>query len=88
MLVKLLNNLKAVEALNNYFVPKENSAFARQSFHIKYPTKQVRSFNNFQHSSEKQRKIVTFTDTDNQIRDAILNKCASSLLTVYQMQVT
>ena len=48
---------RAVEALNAYFVPQVNSAFARQTFH-RSRRNQVRPFNNLPHVYKKKQKIV------------------------------
>ena len=64
-------------ALSNYFVPKENAAFARQTFHLlvqkegetvlQFVTRLRRAVRDCDFGGEK----------DNQIRDAVLSKCKS-----------
>ena len=74
------NYASAVEALNAYFVPQVNSAFARQTFHriTQSPGGTVQQFVT---RSRKAAKDCDFgTDTDNQIRDAVLNKCTSTYI--------
>lgn len=71
---------KAVAALNNYFVPKVNTAYARHLF------RQIT-----QNTGEKTQQFVTRlrqaakdcgygTDTDNHVRDEVLAKCTSTAL--------
>nr|XP_058952093.1 uncharacterized protein K02A2.6-like [Pocillopora verrucosa] len=67
----------AVTALNGYFLPKVNSAFARQKFHRlqQQPGETVLQFVT---RLRKEGKDYNFgADFDNQIRDAILCKCRS-----------
>ena len=67
---------RAVEALNAYFVPQVNSAFAHQTFHqiSQKPVETVTCL-------KKAAKDCDFgTDVDNQIRDAVLNKCTSTYI--------
>ncbi|CAH3040357.1 unnamed protein product, partial [Pocillopora meandrina] len=67
----------AVTALNGYFLPKVNSAFARQKFHRlqQQPGETVLQFVT---RLRKEGKDCNFgADFDNQIRDAILCKCRS-----------
>ena len=74
------NYASAVEALNAYFVPRVNSAFARQTFHriTQNPGETVQQFVT---RLRKAAKDCDFgTDTDNQIRDAVLNKCTSTYI--------
>ena len=74
------NYARAVEALNAYFVPQVNSAFARQTFHriTQNPGETVQQFVT---RLRKAAKDCDFgTDTDNQIRDAVLNKCTSTYI--------
>ena len=74
------NYASAVEALNAYFVPQVNSAFARQTFHriTQNPGETVQQFVT---RLRKAAKDCDFgTDTDNQIRDAVLNKCTSTYI--------
>ena len=74
------NYASAVEALNVYFVPQLNSAFARQTFHriTQNPGERVQQFVT---RLRKAAKDCDFgTDTDNQIRDAVLNKCTSTYI--------
>ena len=70
----------AVAALNAYFVPQLNSTFARQTFHriTQNPGETVQQFVT---RLRKAAKDCDFgTDTDNQIRDAVLNKCTSTYI--------
>ena len=74
------NYASAVEALNAYFVPRVNSAFARQTFHriTQNPGETVQQFVT---RLRKAAKDCDFgTDTNNQIRDAVLNKCTSTYI--------
>ena len=69
---------KAVTALNTYFVPKVNSAYARQTFH-KLCQETGETVQQFSTRLRRTARDCGFqADTDNQIRDAILNKCTSS----------
>ena len=74
------NYASAVETLNAYFVPQVNSAFARQTFHriTHNPGETVQQF------VARLRKAAedcdSGFDTDNPIRDAILNKCTSNYI--------
>ena len=64
------NYASAVEALNVYFVPQLNSAFARQTFHRirQNPAETVQQFVT---RLKKAAKDCDFApDTDKQIRDA------------------
>lgn len=66
-----------VKALNTYFVPQVNAAFSRQSFH-QINQKQGETVQQFATRLRQAAKDCDFKDdTDNQIRDAILNKCTS-----------
>ena len=70
----------AVAALNAYLVPKLNSTLARQTFHriTQNPGETVQQFVT---RLRKAAKDCDFgTDTDNQIRDAVLNKCTSTYI--------
>ena len=72
------NYASAVEALNAYFVPQVNSAFARQTFHgiTQNPGETVQKF------ATRLRKAANDcdfgTDTNNQIRAVVLSKCTST----------
>ena len=71
---------RAVEALNAYFVPQVNSAFARQTFH-QISQKPGETVQQFATRLKKAAKDCDFgTDVDNQIRDAVLNKCSSTYI--------
>ena len=71
---------RAVEALNAYFVPQVNSAFARQTFH-QISQKPGETVQQFATRLKKAAKDCDFgTDVDNQIRDAVLNKCTSTYI--------
>ncbi|XP_070576981.1 uncharacterized protein [Ptychodera flava] len=68
---------EAVTALNTYFVPQVNPAFARQTFH-QVVQKQGETVLQFVTRLRKAAKDCNFgVDNDNQIRDAVLNKCLS-----------
>ena len=70
----------AVQALNTYFVPKVNAAFARQTFH-KITQNDVETIQQFSTRLRNAAKDCDFAhDRDNQIRDAILSKCKSSYI--------
>ena len=74
------NYASAVEALNAYFVPQVNSAFARQTFHriTQNPGETVQQFVT---CLRKAAKDCDFdSDTDNQTRDALLNNCTSTYI--------
>ena len=74
------NYARAVDVLNAYFVPQVNSAFARQSFH-QITQKPGETVQQFATRLTKAAKDCDFgTDADNQIRDAVLNKCASTYI--------
>ena len=68
---------KAVTALNTYFVPRVNSTYARQTFHklCQEPGETVQQFST--RLRRTARDCDFQADTDNQIRDAILNKSTS-----------
>ena len=74
------NYASAVEALNVYFVPQVNSAFARQTFHriTQNPGETVQQFVTRLRKAAKDRDFGTYTDK--QIRDAVLNKCTSTYI--------
>ena len=74
------NYASAVEALNAYFVPQVNSAFARQTFHriTQNPGETVQQFVTRLRKAAKDRDFGTYTDK--QIRDAVLNKCTSTYI--------
>uniref|UniRef100_A0A1A8UR80 Inter-alpha (Globulin) inhibitor H2 n=1 Tax=Nothobranchius furzeri TaxID=105023 RepID=A0A1A8UR80_NOTFU len=67
----------AVTALNTYFVPQVNAAYARQTFHklSQTPGETVQQFCTRLRRAAKDCDFQG--DNDNQIRDAILNKCTS-----------
>ena len=66
-----------VTALNGYFLPKVNAAFARQKFH-RLQQKEGETVLQFVTRLRKEGKDCTFgADFDNQIRDAVLCKCRS-----------
>ena len=71
---------KAVTALNNYFVPKVNTAYARHTFRqlTQKPGETIQQFVTRLRSASKDCGYGT--DTDNHIRDEILTKCTSSYL--------
>ena len=72
---------RAVEALKAYFFLRQvNSAFARQTFH-QISQKPGETVQQFATRLKKSTKDYDFgTDTDNQIRDAVLNKCSSTYI--------
>ncbi len=65
----------AVAALNAYFVPQVNTAFARQSFHqiAQKPGETVQQF--VTRLRQAARNCAFAEDTENQIRDAVLSRC-------------
>ena len=67
----------AVAALNAYFVPQVNTAFARQSFYqtTQKPGETVQQFVTRLRQAAKDCAFAA--DTDNQIRDAVLSRCTS-----------
>ena len=66
-----------VTALNRYFIPKVNAAFACQKFH-RLQQKQGETVLQFVTRLRKEGNDCTFgADFDNQIRDADLCKCRS-----------
>ena len=70
----------AVEALNAYFVPQVNSAFACQTLH-QISQKPGETIQQFATHLKKAAKDCDFgTDADNQIRDAVLNRCTSTYI--------
>ncbi len=67
----------AVTALNTYFMPQVNAAFARQAFH-KLNQKTGEMIQQFATRLRRAAKDCGFqADIVNQIRDAILSKCTS-----------
>ena len=67
----------AVTALNGYFLPKVNTAFARQKFH-RLQQKEGETVLQFVTQLRKEGKDCNFgADFDNQIRDVVLCKCRS-----------
>ena len=74
------NYASAVEALNAYFVPQVNSAFVSQTFHriMQNPGETVQQF--VTHFRKAANDCDFGNDTDNQIRDAVLNKCTSAYI--------
>ena len=67
----------AVTALNGYFLPKVNAAFARQKFH-RLQQKDGETVLQFVTRLRKEGKDCNFgADFDNQLRDAVLCKCRS-----------
>ena len=71
------NYAAAVTALNGYFLPKVNAAFARQKFH-RLQQKEGETVLQFVTRLRKDGKDCNFgVDFDNQIRDAVLCKCRS-----------
>ena len=73
---KVTDYAAAVTALNGYFLPKANAAFARQKFHrLQQKGETVLQFVT---RLRKEGKDCNFgADFDNQIRDAVLCKCRS-----------
>ncbi len=71
------DNEQAVTALNAYFVPQVNAAFARQTFYqLKHKAEQtVQQFVTCLRQSAKDCDFVA--DKDNQIRDVVLSRCNS-----------
>jgi len=71
---------KAVEALNNYFIPKVNTAYARHTFRqlAQKPGETIQQFVTRLINASKDCGYET--DTDNHIRDEVLTKCTSSYL--------
>ena len=68
----------AVTALNGYFLPKVNSAFARQKFQ-RLQQKEGETVLQFVTRLRKEGKDCNFgADFDNQLRDAVLCKCRSN----------
>uniref|UniRef100_A0A669BA80 Gypsy retrotransposon integrase-like protein 1 n=1 Tax=Oreochromis niloticus TaxID=8128 RepID=A0A669BA80_ORENI len=67
----------AVTALNTYFVPQVNAAYARQTFHklSQTPGETVQQFCTRLRRAAKDCDFQV--DNDNQIQDAILSKCTS-----------
>ena len=74
------NHATVAEALNTYFVPQVNSAFAHQTFHriTQNPGETVQQFVT---CLRKAAKDCDFgTDTINEIRDTVLNKYTSTYI--------
>ena len=71
---------KAIDALNTYFVPKVDTAYARHSFRklIQTPGETVRQFATRLRCAAKD--CAYGEDTDNQIRDEILCKCTTTYI--------
>ena len=72
------NHATVAEALNNYFVPQVNSAFAHQTFHriTQNPGETVQQFVTCLRKAAKDFG----TDTNNKIRDTVLNKYTSTYI--------
>lgn len=72
-----MDNEQAVTALNAYFVPQVNAAFARQTFYqLKHKAEQsVQQF--FTCLRQSAKDCDSGADKDNQIRDAVLSRCNS-----------
>ena len=76
----------AVTALNGYFLPKANAAFARQKFH-RLQQKEGETVLQFVTRLRKEGKDCNFgADFDNQIRDAVLCKCRSDYVKRKQLE--
>ena len=70
----------AVNALNAYFAPKVNSAYARHTFR-QLQQNASETVSQFASRLKRYAKDCDYgTDTDNQIRDQILQKCKSDYL--------
>ena len=70
----------AVNALNAYFAPKVNSAYARHTFR-QLQQNASETVSQFASRLKRYAKDCDYgTDTDNQIRDEILQKCKSDYL--------
>uniref|UniRef100_A0AAV2MLX7 Gypsy retrotransposon integrase-like protein 1 n=1 Tax=Knipowitschia caucasica TaxID=637954 RepID=A0AAV2MLX7_KNICA len=68
---------KAVKALNDYFVPKVNNAFARQTFY-QLSQNAGETVQQFVTRLRRTAKDCAFGgDLSNQLRDAVLSKCSS-----------
>lgn len=67
----------AVAALNAYFIPQVNTAFACQSFYqtTQKPGEMVQQF--VTRLCQAARDCAFAADTENQIRDAVLSRCTS-----------
>lgn len=71
---------KAVQALNDYFVPKVNTAYARHAFR-QLTQKPDEPIQQFATRLRKAAKDCGYgTDTDNHIRDEVLTKCKSDYI--------
>ena len=74
---KATNYAAAITALNGYFLPKVNAAFARQKFH-RLQQKEGETVLQFVTPLRKEGKVCNFgVDFDNQMRDPVLCKCRS-----------
>ena len=72
------DNSKAVDSLNSYFVPRVNSAYARQEFKS-LSFKPNETTQQFATRLRKAAKDCEFgSDLENQNRDSILEKCTST----------
>ncbi len=68
----------AVTALNAYFVPRVNAAYARQSFY-KLSQNSGETVQQFATHLRQAAKDCAFAgDMNNQIRDAVIGKCSSA----------
>ena len=71
---------KAVKALNDYFIPKVNTAYARHVFRqlVQKPNEPIQQFvTRLRHAA---KDCGYGTDVNNHIRDEVLAKCNSSYL--------
>jgi hypothetical protein len=69
--------VKAVDALNNYFVPQVNTTFARQSFY-QISQNNGETVQQFVTRLRQTAKDCAFgADMANQLRDAVLSRCTS-----------
>lgn len=71
---------KAVKALNDYFIPKVNTAYARHTFRqlVQKPNEPIQQFaTRLRHAA---KDCGYGTDRDNHIRDEVLAKCTSTYL--------
>ncbi|KAL1268570.1 hypothetical protein QQF64_033933 [Cirrhinus molitorella] len=70
----------AVAALNAYFIPRVNTALARQSFY-QVTQRQGETVQQFVTRLRQAAKDCDFgVDKDNQLRDAVLSKCSSDYI--------
>ncbi|XP_006825938.1 uncharacterized protein LOC102802418 [Saccoglossus kowalevskii] len=73
------NYEKALRTLNAYFIPQLNAIYERHVFR-QMKQEEGGTIDQFISRLQRQAQNCEFTDTDEQIRDQVIDKCKSSLL--------